>query len=273
MVCSPHSAPLRGGFRPSAPAPPLPSARRPCGAPPGVRRSGSPPALWLRLSGRGSPAARAAPAPRRPRCGPCCGPARLGPASLGLWPGSFRPLCVRPLGRCGLSYARPRASAGLRSAPGLALRVPRPPGSAPPGPPLRRPAGAALRLPSRLPPGGLWRGGAPLFSAPGPPASGVGVRRLRAAYHLALLASRVKTSGFAALDARKPRRETGATGEGGGVAAFADTRKENDNMNECGECRLCSWWEDGICRNPDSDYLEQTDEYDGCTLCDMAGSN
>ncbi len=35
-----------------------------------------------------------------------------------------------------------------------------------------------------------------------------------------------------------------------------------------GDCMNCSWYKDGLCRNPDSEYLERMEPDDGCTLCD-----
>lgn len=161
------SRPPRGGFRPRALAPcrgPLPSARRRSG----LRRAFAGPlpgpALWLRLSGRGRarrsggsfPPASSLRAVLRP--GPARARVARGVASVAL--GLLRAPCWSP-------SALLRAPAAAR------------PGSPPPGPPSRRPCGAALRWPSRLPPGGLWRGCAPLFTAPAPRRFGVGVPPLR----------------------------------------------------------------------------------------------
>ena len=33
-----------------------------------------------------------------------------------------------------------------------------------------------------------------------------------------------------------------------------------------GDCETCSWYEDGRCHNPDSDYMEPMQPDDGCTL-------
>lgn len=124
--------------------PPLAAPSAPVGS-----RRGPPASACRRLR---SPAARAAPAPRPARCAPRCGAGRLA----GL--------------RSPRSLARPPLAAGCAA---LALRCRRAP-SGPwaarpgPGPPLRRPFGAALRLPSRLPPGGLRRGCAPLLRPPAP---------------------------------------------------------------------------------------------------------
>lgn len=35
-----------------------------------------------------------------------------------------------------------------------------------------------------------------------------------------------------------------------------------------GDCYNCSWYENGVCHNPDSEYLEAMDPDDGCTLWD-----
>lgn len=40
---------------------------------------------------------------------------------------------------------------------------------------------------------------------------------------------------------------------------------------EIGDCKNCSWWEYRICTNPDANYMEPMDPYDGCTLCDHEG--
>ena len=193
--------------RAGAPAPalmrrghPVPLPLRSCAAPGHSRyaRARRPPALRLPPSGPGAAARRRC---RRPAVA-----SGLRPGAFGAVGGSVPRRLARPVGACArpplgrlpppvrLAAARAAArpgSGGLRSpgwlrsplgCSGLPLRVAlraaagsrRPPWAARPrpGPPLRRPAGAALRLPSRLPPGGLWRGCAPLCSAPGPPASG-----------------------------------------------------------------------------------------------------
>lgn len=33
-----------------------------------------------------------------------------------------------------------------------------------------------------------------------------------------------------------------------------------------GDCYNCSWYENGICHNPDAEYLEKMEPEDGCTL-------
>lgn len=35
-----------------------------------------------------------------------------------------------------------------------------------------------------------------------------------------------------------------------------------------GECMTCSWYEDGLCKNPDADYMQPVTDDDGCTLWD-----
>lgn len=184
------SRPPRGGFRPRALAPcrgPLPSARRRSGLRRALAGPVPVPAPWLRLSGRGRARRSGGSCPPSPSLRPAL---RLGPARAGC---ARLVGCARPPRRCGLRCARPWAAAGSRRPPWAAR-----PG---PGPPLRRPAGAALRLPSRLPPGGLWRGCAPLSQAPGPPAfCGVRVAPLRRRCTRTAVGSRVKPGRFAALD-------------------------------------------------------------------------
>ena len=113
--------------------------------------SGSPPALWLRLSGAAPPALRGPPAPRRPRCGPSCGSSRLGPARFA------RGASGRPWAAPGVAL---RAAAGSLCPRGLLAA------SGPPWGPGLRPA--ALRLPSGLPPGASGGPCGPLSQAPGP---------------------------------------------------------------------------------------------------------
>lgn len=33
-----------------------------------------------------------------------------------------------------------------------------------------------------------------------------------------------------------------------------------------GDCEKCSWYEEGVCHNPDAAYMEAMDPEDGCTL-------
>lgn len=125
-------------------------------APPGARRR-----VPLRLPGSAyragpRPPSGGSPAPRRPRCGPSCGPSRLGPARLG--PG----FAWSPCGALRAPWGRPGPPPGSLAPRGL-LAAPGPPGC-----PGLRPA--ALRLPSRLPPGAYGGPCGPLFSAPRPPA-------------------------------------------------------------------------------------------------------
>ena len=165
--------PLRSAFRPPArlrcslrrclrPGV-APGLRLPPAAAPAARAGPRRGPLGLACRRLRSPAAQAAPAPRPPRCGSGCGPARRGPSSRGavlrVALGLLRARCARPPRRCGLPSALSPARCGR-------------------GPPSAAPAGAARRLRRRLPfaapPRGLWRGFAPLSQAPGPAAGGVG---------------------------------------------------------------------------------------------------
>lgn len=181
---------MRGTFRPlrsgccPRPLPPLrsgaglgpPSLR----AAPGARRSGSPPARWLRLSGRAAPADRGPPAPRRPRCAVGCGLRRLGPGSLGcvLWspwgcsgPGSVRP-CAAAAGSLRPPPRLPAAGAPLPG-PGFArLRCACPLGSGPGA--YSGPLGRFLRPPA---PGPVGVGVAPLRRRCAAPVSPAAERR------------------------------------------------------------------------------------------------
>lgn len=167
--------PLRSAFRPPArlrcslrrclrPGV-APGLRLPPAAAPAARAGSRRGPLGLACRRLRSPAAQAAPAPRPPRCGSGCGPARRGPSSRGavlrVALGLLRARCARPPRRCGLPSALSPARCGR-------------------GPPSAAPAGAARRLRRRLPfaapPRGLWRGCAPLSQAPGPAAGGVGRR-------------------------------------------------------------------------------------------------
>ena len=163
--------PLRSAFRPPArlrcslrrclrPGV-APGLRLPPAAAPAARAGPRRGPLGLACRRLRSPAAQAAPAPRPPRCGSGCGPARRGPSSRGavlrVALGLLRARCARPPRRCGLPSALSPARCGR-------------------GPPSAAPAGAARRLRRRLPfaapPRGLWRGFAPLSQAPGPAAGG-----------------------------------------------------------------------------------------------------
>lgn len=33
-----------------------------------------------------------------------------------------------------------------------------------------------------------------------------------------------------------------------------------------GDCINCDWYENGVCHNPNSDYMESVEPYDGYTL-------
>lgn len=173
-VCAAHSGPsvaasarrpwlrcsLRRRLRPAAP--PGSAGRSP---------SGSPPALWLRLSGRAAPVGPVPPSPRRPLCGSGCGLRRFGLARFAL-------------GSPGRPWAAPGSCVALCAAAGFLA----PPGRlAASGPPSRprlirralRPAGRLrLRLPGLLRPGGLWRLAAP-WAAPAPRPGVWGVPPLR----------------------------------------------------------------------------------------------
>jgi len=37
-------------------------------------------------------------------------------------------------------------------------------------------------------------------------------------------------------------------------------------FTKMGDCCNCSWYENGICHNPDAEYLEKMEPEDGCTL-------
>lgn len=235
--------------RPSAPCAPA-AARRPgsavrCAAasgPPSLRGFGCrlrrhrcavavpAPACCLGLS---APAAArpsaAAPGPPPPRCGPCCGPARLGPPALAR-------VAAVALGCCGRACGPPSAACGLPAFPGAApgggaprvgpsrrlpsvvppsvgglvgLRCARAPGL-PPGPP------AALRAAFSGPPARAWGLGCSAAAAAGQTAATGG------GCHLRRWGSRVKPGGCAALDPPPPAaafvQPTGARAPSGGAA-------------------------------------------------------
>lgn len=205
-VCSAPSAPLRARFRPRA-LPPL--ALRRCAGPAFATRAAAPRCAGPRPSSLGRCLGLSAPGLARASA------ALLSPARLAAPPG------------CGRAAARaPARSAGsLRSPLGCSVRPPlrsgRPPRRC--GLPLRSCAAARragppvapgrLRLPaagSALRPRGLWRGLRRAFSAPAPRAFGVCPGLRLAAARLVpprRQQSRVETSGCAALDSRRLRRQ------------------------------------------------------------------
>lgn len=176
---------MRGTFRPP-PGPLLPGglAALRAAAAPGQRplRGSAGRVPWRSPPRFAGSAYRAGP---RPLLGRLLPPGVLAAGRAAARPGSGP-------GRSGGCSGRPGVAAGSVPVALRPLRAPAAarPGSPPPGPPSRRRppraaasallpwAPAALRLPSQLPPGGLWRGCAPLSQAPGPPASlGFGLRR------------------------------------------------------------------------------------------------
>ena len=159
--------PLRSAFRPPArlrcslrrclrPGV-APGLRLPPAAAPAARAGPRRGPLGLACRRLRSPAAQAAPAPRPPRCGSGCGPARRGPSSRGavlrVALGLLRARCARPPRRCGLPSALSPARCGR-------------------GPPLRRPCGgcaaAAPPLALRGSAAGPLAGLRPAFSGPRP---------------------------------------------------------------------------------------------------------
>lgn len=123
-------------------------------APPGVRRR-----VPLRLSGSAyragpRPPSGGSPAPRRPRCGPSCGPSRLGPARLG--PG----FAWSPCGALRAPWWSPWALSGLPGSPGAARCA------GAPRLPRASPGCASLALPA--PAGGLGGPSGRFFRPPGP---------------------------------------------------------------------------------------------------------
>ena len=175
--------PLRSAFRPPArlrcslrrclrPGV-APGLRLPPAAAPAARAGPRRGPLGLACRRLRSPAAQAAPAPRPPRCGSGCGPARRGPSSRGaglrVALGLLRARCARPPRRCGPPCGgggplgcSVRPSRPIRPAPGPPCLAPVPSGR---GWALRAPRGSSAR-------GAAGRPCGPLGSAAAPRAGG-----------------------------------------------------------------------------------------------------